>query len=207
MEKKKLKLNDICASIKTIGSTTYCNIFNELYVVDKYQELPIVINKLQNVNILNINIHDINTLCNFDKKLDNLPCLLVKITFRLHLKMFVDNFSFTNFNFIHKLKIPHDCKIEFKLDDTVFTILELVPYEYLTLKNGYDGNDKIMVKYTNNFVYLPKSISYIGTYTGTMHLMNEKTKSQFSDTVNVKNINKINKKIRKCSFTGRGGHR
>jgi len=212
MKKIKLKLGDICVSKKTIGNVTYCNIFNKTNVVDKYEELPIIMNELHNVNILNINIQDINTLHNFDKKLDNLPCLLIKIIFRLHLKMFYDDFSFKNFNFIHKLKIPHNCNIYFKLDNSTFTITNLLRYEYLVIKSN-SCNGEIMVKYTNQFCFqLQKSIPHV--YGGLMQLVGimelvekkPKTKIYYNDAISLKNINKIyknNNKMRNNFCKGR----
>lgn len=134
MNSNKFKIDNIYGRIRTINNIRHCNIysyygyfteFNTKYRLEKYDCLSTIINNLQNIHILTINIKDGNTLQNIDKQMVNLSCLLKKLTFRLcfGLSRKYNQNSFNNFNFVHELKIPYDCKIEFKYDNITFEVI------------------------------------------------------------------------------------
>ena len=169
MNGNKFKIEHIFGRIITnkFNNTRHCHIYSkydyfieygEKYRFENYRDLPTIMNSLQNIQFLTINIKEINTMWNMDKNISNLPCLLNKMTFRLFEKFLCNKFSLGNFNFIHRLKIPYDCKIEFKFDNITFEVVEIDFYKYLIITdNKY--NKKHKVKYTDTFDSRP--IEYV----------------------------------------------
>jgi len=158
MSGNKISIANIYARIRTRNTIRHCNIGSDYsfyyrngikYQIEKYDGLEQIINKLENIDVLTISIKEINTLENFDIKMENLPCLLKKITFDMR-PTSKNNFPFKNFNFIHHLKIPHGCKIEIYFGIFTYVITEICRYEYFIIKNN-KNNDTLKVAYTKGF--------------------------------------------------------
>jgi hypothetical protein len=152
----KINYMNIVGRVKTINGNKHCildiknlDVNNQNYFrKDNCEHLPFILNNLSNINYLTICIHEYLTLETLDEYLYNLCPVLKKIIFKLKFKITKEYMN--GFNFIHRLKIPYGCELEFSTVNNLYKIISIVRYDYFTIRDRV--NDETKIRYSE-YIY------------------------------------------------------